>query len=51
MATTCNATICSRTTYDRNKENEVVLDAIKNCDDDVYQAIISVLTEAGLLHE
>ena len=51
MAATCNATVCSSTVSDRNIENDAVLEALKNCDDETYRAIISVLTEAGLLHE
>ena len=51
MAANCILTICSRTDYDRHKENEAFLEAIKNCDDDTYQAVISILEEAELLHE
>lgn len=51
MATPCSAEVCSRTISDRNIENDAVLEALKNCDDDTYEAVISVLIEAGLLHE
>ena len=51
MAATCNTAVCSRTIYDRHIENEAVLEALKNCDDDTFEAVISVLTEAGLLPE
>ena len=51
MAASCVSTVCNCTTKDRVKDNEAVLEALKNCDDDTYKAIISVLTEAGLLPE
>ena len=51
MASTCNAAVCSRIIYDRHIENEAVLEALKKCDDDTYEAVISVLEEAGLLPE
>lgn len=35
---------------DRRLENEAFWEAIQKCDDDTYEAVISVLTEAGLLH-
>ena len=50
MATTCSTAVCSRI-YDRHTENEAVLEALKNCDDDTYETVISVLREAGLLPE
>lgn len=49
MAATCSTAVCSHTANDRNMENDAVLEALKNCDDETYQEIISVLTEAGLL--
>lgn len=33
----------------RSHENEAFLEAVKNCDDETYKEIISILTEAGLL--
>lgn len=51
MATTRSTAVCSRTIHDRHIENEVFLEAIKNCDDDTYEAVISILEEAGLLPE
>lgn len=51
MATPCNTAVCSRTEFDRHIENEAVLEALKNCDDETYLAIISILEEAGLLPE
>ena len=51
MAVNCSTAVCSRTIYDRHIENEAVLEALKNCDDDTYEAVISILEEAGLLHE
>ena len=35
----------------RSHENEAFLEAVKNCDDETYKEIISILTAAGLLHE
>ena len=49
MATPCSTPVCSCTICDRHIENEAVLEALKNCDDDTYEAVISVLIEAGLL--
>ena len=51
MAATCSTAVCSRTICDRHIENEAVLEALKNCDDDTFEAVISVLREAGLLPE
>mgnify|MGYP003319977041 CR=1 FL=1 len=51
MAATCSTAVCSRTEKERQTENEVFLEAIKNCDDDTYLKIISILEEAGLLPE
>ena len=51
MATNCSTALCTSTVDYRHIENEVFLEAIMNCDDDTYEAVISVLTEAGLLHE
>ena len=51
MAANCVSTICSRTTDDRHIENEAVLEALKKCDDDTYEAVISILKAEGLLHE
>ena len=51
MSATCSTAVCSRTIYVRHKENEAVLEALKKCDDDTYEAVISILEEAGLLHE
>ena len=51
MATNCTSTICSCTTKDRQTENEIFLEAIKNCDDETYLAIISILEAKGLLPE
>lgn len=51
MATNCASAICNCTEKDRQTENEVFLEAIKNCDDDTYLKIISILEEAGLLPE
>lgn len=33
----------------RSHENEAFLEAVKNCDDETYKEIISILTEAVLL--
>ena len=41
----------SQSATDRQRENEAFLEAIKNCDDDTYQKVISILREAGLLRE
>ena len=51
MATPCNTTVCSRTEFDRRIENEAVLEALKKCDDDTYETVISILKAEGLLHE
>lgn len=34
---------------DRHRENEAIMAALMTCDDDTYQAVISVLIEAGRL--
>lgn len=51
MAANCVSAICSRPTDDRHIENEIFLEALKKCDDDTYEAVISILREAGLLPE
>lgn len=43
-----DATGC-RNEDNRSQENEAFLEAVKNCDDETYKEIISILTEAGLL--
>lgn len=49
MATNCSTSICSPSLDDRRLENDAFLEAIQKCDDETYQQIISILTEAGLL--
>lgn len=51
MAASCISAICNRVIYDRQTENELFFEAIQNCDDDTYKAVISILEEAGLLPE
>ena len=51
MATNCTKAICSPTHDDRRLENDAFLKAIQRCDDETYQAVISILEEAGLLPE
>ena len=50
MSTLC-ATEKSRTYDEWRRENEAFADAIKNCDNETYEKIISILEAAGLLHE
>lgn len=45
------ATEKSRTSEEWRRENEAFADAIQNCDEATYKKIISILAEAGLLHE
>jgi hypothetical protein len=51
MAVTCVNTTYRRDEDNRSHENEIFLEAIKNCDDKTYKEIISILTAAGLLPE
>lgn len=44
-------TNCTRAAEDLRRENEAILEALKNCDNDTYNAVTSILREAGLLHE
>ena len=44
-------TIRSQSITDRQRKNEAFLEAIKNCDDDTYQAVIAILKDAKLLPE
>lgn len=41
----------SQSATDRQRENEAFLEAIKNCDDNTYQAVIAILKDAKLLPE
>lgn len=50
MAVTCDNTTIRRDKDNRSHENEVFLEAIKNCDDKTYKEITSILTAKGLLH-
>lgn len=36
---------------ERQRQNEAFLNAVKNCDDETFSKIISILAEAKLLHE
>ena len=51
MATNCSDPMCYPSLDDRRLENDAFLQAIQNCDDETYQAVISILVEAGLLPE
>lgn len=50
MSTFC-ATEKSRTSEEWRRENEAFAEAIKNCDEETYEKITSILRAAGLLHE
>ena len=49
MAVTYVDATSRRCEDNRSHENEAFLEAVKNCDDETYKEIISILTEAGLL--
>ena len=49
MAATSVITTLRHNEDNRSHENEAFLEAVKNCDDETYEEIISILTEAGLL--
>ena len=51
MAVTCEPMAHRHVEDNRSQENEAFLEAIKNCDDETYKEIISILTAKGLLHE
>lgn len=49
MATDSDIKMCASAVQIRRLENEAFLRAIKNCDEETYKEIISILTAKGLL--
>ena len=45
------ATEKSRTSEEWRRENEAFAAAIQNCDDETYEKIIAILTNANLLND
>ena len=44
-------TNCTRAAEELRREDEAILEALKTCDNDTYNAVTSILREAGLLPE